>query len=397
MCRSAALALAVWIVLASGAATACSPRRPQDAQPTGLPSSEPSVAEVPVPVPDGRAFLFMSGEAGADRLVVWDLGRRRVHGEVELGEPWHRPYVSLAGDTLLLMYGDRIEVSAPVGTPLRVIWRAPDDVSPSRVALSRDGALVAIGTVARGDAYRENSSLLVVRVADGSLVASFGRELFDLLGAPPAPVAWREDGRTIDVRAYRQGGRHGPSGWVSLDGRYGLHGAWWWGSDPTGRYVVLGEPHGPACLSEFVVADREFRLIDTRAGTEVWTLRLRNELGIVRSVSPHGEVLMERHLAPAGKEERLCPQTAEPPTLAIWNGAAWEPVDEPLRVEASWQGWPEVRLECPEGAWWLWFQRCVTAEGPSPLYIDGTYAGEYRAVVPVGLLDPKPGRRSWLR
>jgi len=391
MNRWLVVAFAGTLLLSGLTGIACSRDRRPPAPPPEAARTESAAEHPSILLPEGRAFLFTTGEAGADRLVIWDLDRQRVHAEVELGEPWHRPSVTLAGATLLLTYPDRLDVSSPVGTPLRTIWRSSDGVYMTRTALSRDGALVAVGTTEVRDSKRR-SHLLVLRVADGSLAATFGSELEELLGAPPAPLGWREDGKTIDLVTFRQGGRHGAFGWVTLDGRRGLHDAWLWGLDPTGRYLVLGEPPEPSCLSEFFVADQGFRLIDTRSGEEVWRLWLQNQLAAVLAVSPRAEVLVARFLSPLGRP-RTCPGTEEA-TYAVWDGTEWKPVDDLLALEAGWREWPEVRLECPGGFVWPEFQRCPETDGPDQLFIEGAYAGEYEVVIPIGVVDQRrPGIR----
>ncbi len=327
---------------------------PEPATPTATPTAGPTAEEPDDGLTFQRALVFFERSLLGDRLHVYDLDRRDlILSRPFVVGPGSLQMMLTEGGRLLVAAGGRVWVESLTGKGARDLWHAPPDRVPTRVAVSPDGSTVAIGYESLPLFVRERSGLVVIRVADGQVIREFGPELFDLLKAAPAPLAWQGGGSELVLQAvtHTDWGRFG---WARLDGSFGSFPfEQYMATDESGTFSAFGDGLLSGC-SELMLGARTIAIVDTRTGQTMATLNGGNQTAYyVFGLAPDGRALVAQY-ALGRNEWGPCAESRD--DFAIWDGTTLQPVTDRLGVILSFRGLPDVRLDCPNDAdeRWHW-------------------------------------------
>lgn len=363
---------------------------PEPATPTATatPTARPTADEPEDGLTFQRALVFFERSFLGDRLHVYDLDRRElILSRPFVVGPGSVQMMLTGGGRLLVAAAGRVWVEGLTGKGARDLWHVPPGSTRTGVAISPDGSTVAIGYESIPLFIRERSGLVVVRVSDGKVIREFGPELFDLLKAAPAPLAWQGGGSELVLQAvtHTDSGRFG---WARLNGSFGSFPyEQYMATDESGTFSAFGDGLLSGC-SELMLAARTIAIVDTRTGQTMATLEGGDRMAYyVFGLAADGRALVARY--PVGQNQwGPCAESRD--DFAIWDGTTLQPINDRLGLMLSFRGLPDIRLDCPNDAdeRWHWPDYMECTSGPDgELRIDGQTIGRFLAIRIVGVIE----------
>jgi hypothetical protein len=368
------LALLVFVIASSAACGGEATKLTPTAAPTATSTPEPAVVgpilvytkETPFEQRMGQVDTFVVAyDVGAGREILQSTIPQvivpilnRASGEVlYLGQSKDRPAVRAVN----IMTGAE-----------RIVYQSQRPLE-FRVALSPDGASLAVSEVESETDVTSHTHVRVVDLADGSArtVATFGNPLAEAFRGRPVPFVWRDDGRGFVVAGDTSSGAPGTWGTVMLDGTVRTHFRDFAYPSPSGRMVALDDV-GEMCVTPGV---QRLRLFDLDANAEVARVEDPGRGIFKREWSPEGDALLYDQLSPTpGTENDPCRPTYETASrrsfLLRASGGPPELVGDVDTLLARWHPEARINLTCVYPATDL-FDTCF---GPDKrnLSINGT-------------------------
>lgn len=343
------------LALGSVIATAC-----------GGGSAKPSATAAPpattvAPTTVGPILVYTDETPFAERtghidtfVVAYDVGGGRVTNRSTIPQTIVPILNPATGEMLYLgQFKDGAEVHGVnvVTGAERVVYR-PERPLEFRVALSHDGAMLAVSEVESEADRTSPTSVKIVNLADGSArtVATFGDQFSDDFRRRPVPVVWRDDDKGFLVSGDTSSGAPGSWATVLLDGTVRVHFRDFAYPSPNGRLGALDDV-GENCVS---LGTQRLRIIDFDTNAEVARVDDPGRGIINKEWAPDSSALLyEQFQAVPGTESDPCRPTYEPSSgrwlLLRPGGNAPQPVADVAELRARWRLQARVDLTCVNG------------------------------------------------
>lgn len=334
-------------------------------------------------------------------IVTYDLDAGRIIGVSRAGAV--RDYVYgayLAGRSLVIRYEDRVMVSDLDGSASRILFRAPSDTVTASVAVSPDGALVAVAVEPSDFATVTLSFLSFLDVQSGKEVTRIPYDSFRAAGmsGTPGVTAWWGDNSAVEVYGVlHKGGGPRATGTAYRDGRVVMYPQWIEALSGDGTRAAYSDGQNVYVCDGMGGTGTGFRVIALPAGNILFTFGQEGVATRVERFSPDGrQVLFATFPLGTSGQGQPCFRYLEPSWHVLSGGAVSE-VSDLAALIRGWEGPHFVETGCADptlsaqmpGSWLvacgLMYDRPLANLSVGGKAIDQVHSGQI-----VGFLEPGP-------